>query len=637
MNKDRIAFLQRVHPFDILPREELESLAGSLSRSHQYKDMTLFVQGTTVLDFVHIVQDGTLEQFIKEGEEKLLRSYLSEGDIYGGLSVLFNNGVSIRTVTTLEDTSLYRLPKDLFLDVCARYPDFTRHFSENFQRNMLQQPYVAFIARSSRQGADSEGQAGFLNQSLANVFSRNIVTCGEEATVREAAQSMTEHKRSAVVVLDEAGGYSGLLTDHDIREKVVAAGRSLDTAAGEILSTPLISLPVDSRIFEAILLMMQHNIKHLAITGPSKEILGIATEEDLLLTQGRSPVFLMHELQNAESVREIAARYRQLPGLVRSLLESGAKAEHLNRVITAVSDAILNRVMSFALEETGPPPVRFAFMLLGSEGRREQTLKTDQDNAIVFEDVPEPQLEETQRFFLQLGKLVSDRLNEIGFSYCDFDIMASNPDWCQPLSAWKAYFRRWIREAEPENLLQASIFFDLRCGYGDCELMGELSEYLFSSLGGWKGFFRHLAENALHFKPPLDFFGNFVLQSKGQHKNTLDIKSPMRLIVDFARIFALKNHLAQTNTLERLREMERIGALDREDALEMEHAYAYLMQVRLFHQAAQIHEEQRPPDNYIHPKRLTHIERQSLKESFKRIRMAQGKMRMELTHDTGIG
>jgi CBS domain-containing protein len=636
MSQSKVAFLQKVHPFDTLPDHELESLAGSLSLSHQYKDMTLFVQGTTVLDYVHIVQDGHLEQYIKEGDKKLLRSFHSEGDIYGGLSVLFNNGISIRTVTTLEDSTLYRLPKDLFLDVCARYPDFTRFFSESFQRNMLQQPYVAFIAKSSRQDR-TDRQAGFLNQSLTNVFSRHIVSCSESDTVREAAQRMTEHKRSSIVVLNDGGGYSGLLTDHDIREKVVAAGRSLDTTAAEILSTPLVSLPADSRIFEAILLMMQRGIKHLAITGPSEEILGIATEEDLLLTQGRSPVFLMHELQNAESIGEIASRYRQLPGLVRSLLDSGAKAEHLNRVITAVSDAILSRVLDFALAQTGPPPARFAFMLLGSEGRREQTLKTDQDNAIVFEDVPEAQKEATQSFFLRLGKIVSDWLNDIGFVYCDFDIMASNPDWCQPLSTWKEYFGRWIRAAEPENLLQASIFFDFRCGYGDCELIEELNEHLFSSLGGWKGFFRHLAENALHFKPPLDFFGNFVLQTKGEQKNTLDIKTPMRLIVDFARIMALKNRIPQTNTLERLREMQRSGALEREDAQELEHAYAYQMQVRLSHQAALIHEEQRPPDNFIHPKRLTHIERQSLKEAFKRIRMAQGKMRMELTQDTGIG
>ncbi|MCF8029399.1 MAG: DUF294 nucleotidyltransferase-like domain-containing protein [Desulfohalobiaceae bacterium] len=636
MSQNEIAFLQQVQPFDLLPEKELEYVAKSLSRSHQYKDMTLFVQSTTIIDYIHIVLDGKLEQFIQEEGEKLLRAYISEKQIYGGLSILFNSGVSIRTVKTLEDTAFYRLPKDVFLDLCTRYPDFTRHFSENFQKNMLQQPYVSFIAKSARAG-EAGAQPGFLNQSLTNIFSREIVSCGEKASAREAAQQMTEHRRSAIVILDEENRYKGLLTDHDLREKVIARGLSPETAVKEIASSPLITLPSNSRVFEAILLMMQHDIKHLAVTEDSSKLLGIATEEDLLLTQGRSPVFLMHELQHSQSIQEIAARYSQLPGLIRSLLDSGAKAEHLNRIITAISDAILNRVMEFALAETGPPPVPFAFMLLGSEGRREQTLKTDQDNAIVFEDVPDSSLEQTQRFFLRLGELVSEWLNEIGIAYCEFDIMARNPDWCQPLRVWKQYFHKWIRAAEPENLLQASIFFDFLHGYGDSRLTEELQDSLFASLAGWKGFYRHLAENALHFKPPLDFFGNLVLQSKGEHKNTLEIKTPMRLIVDFARIYALQYQLRQTNTLERLREMNLRGVLEQQDAEELEHAYSYLMQVRLAHQAARILEEQRPPDNYVHPKRLTHIEQQALKESFKRIRMAQGKMRMLLTQEVGIG
>jgi CBS domain-containing protein len=204
------------------------------------------------------------------------------------------------------------------------------------------------------------------------------------------------------------------------------------------------------------------------------------------------------------------------------------------------------------------------------------------------------------------------------------------------LSAWKGYFHRWIRAAEPENLLSASIFFDFRHGYGHKELVQELRRSLFKSLSGWAGFFRHLAENALYFKPPLDFFGNFVLQSKDGNKNALEIKSPMRLIVDFARIYALKNKIDRTNTLERLREMHRLGVLDQQDYDELAHAYSYLMQTRLFHQARLMIEEQKPPDNYVVAKKLTHIEQQALKESFKRIRMAQGKMRMELSQDIGI-
>jgi CBS domain-containing protein len=224
----------------------------------------------------------------------------------------------------------------------------------------------------------------------------------------------------------------------------------------------------------------------------------------------------------------------------------------------------------------------------------------------------------------------------VGYAFCEFDIMAQNPKWCQPLSQWTQNFQTWIRTAEPEALLQASIFFDFRLGYGEEALIQELHNFLRRTLGGWAGFFRHLAENALHFKPPLDFFGNFALQSKGDKKNTLDIKSPMRLIVDFARLYALKHNIDHTNTFDRLQSMTEQGVLEKEDADELIQAYAVLMHTRLNHQAKCITELGISPNNDINPKLLTHIEQQMLKEAFKRIRMAQGKMRMELTYDTGI-
>jgi CBS domain-containing protein len=635
--KDRkLAFLAQVTPFDALPEEDLERAAQSLSKSHFYKDMTLFVQGKTMLNYVYIVLEGQLEQYIRESDQKLLRSFLGEGDVYGGLSILFNKGTSIRTVRCLDDVTFYRLPKEVFLDLCSRNQEFTRHFTESFGQKMLAKPYIEFIAQDARR---EEGQTapGFLNQSLSGLFARDIVTCEVDTTIQDAARIMNERKRSALVVQDSAeGGYPGLITDHDLREKVIAPGFSIQLPVREVMSSPLITIRSDSQVFEAILLMMQHNIKHLAITDETGELLGVATEQDLLLSQGQSPVILMHQIHEADTVGEIASRHRHLPGMIKSLIDGGAKAEHLNRIVTSVSDTILEKVLDFAIQELGPPPSRFAFIIMGSEGRKEQTLKTDQDNAIIFEDVAEEALQDRRNYFLALGEKVCGWLNDIGYTYCDFDIMAQNPTWCQPLSQWKGYFSEWIHTAEPEALLEASIFFDFRLGYGDQELVKDLRQHLFNTLSGWAGFFRHLAENALHFKPPLDFFGGFVLQNKDAKKNVLDIKSPMRLIVDFARLYSLQKGIESTNTLERLSEICAQGVLERQDYEELSHAYRYLMQTRISHQVHRIVDEDKAPDNLIDPKRLTHIEQQSLKESFKRIRMAQSKMRMDFTQDIGI-
>ncbi|MFO7838031.1 MAG: DUF294 nucleotidyltransferase-like domain-containing protein [Desulfosalsimonadaceae bacterium] len=634
MNSQLLEFLSTVPPFTLLPEHELRKAARDLTKSHRYRDMVLFVQNKTMLNYIYILLEGRLEKYIQEGEEKTLDGVLEERSIYGGLSILFNKGISIRTVQTLDDTTFYCLPREEFLDLCSRYTEFTSFFTEEFSEKMLQKPYVALIAQSA--ATQETTDHSFLNLTLQDIFSRDLASCSENASIQEAARLMTLKKRSSAVILDSESKSIGLVTDHDLRKKVVAQNYPVDKPVRDIVAGPLITMPAQAQIFEAIMQMMKYDIKHLAITDNAQNLLGIATEQDLLMAQGRSPVYLMREIQLADSVQQLRARQRQLPGLIKSMIESGAKAAHLNRIITEISDAILKKIVSFALEQTGAPPVDFAFMIMGSEGRREQTLKTDQDNAIVFRDVAADKEEKVQSFFLHLGDKVCTWLNEAGYSFCEYKIMAKNPKWCQPLHKWKQYFGQWIHEADPESLLHSSIFFDFRLGYGQEDIIRELRDHLFQILSGWVGFYRHFAENALHFKPPLDFFGNLVLQSRQGRKNSLDIKTPMRLIVDFARIYALQNKIETTNTLERLEEIQLQGALKQQDYEELALAYGFLMHMRLAHQVNLMVEEKQTPDNLILPNKLTHMERQSLKEAFKRIKIAQGKMRMDLTHDTGI-
>ena len=204
-----------------------------------------------------------------------------------------------------------------------------------------------------------------------------------------------------------------------------------------------------------------------------------------------------------------------------------------------------------------------------------------------------------------------------------------NPDWCQPISQWKRYFKEWIHAAEAEDLLQASIFFDFRYGFGEASLIEALRTYLLASLKGWSGFLRHMTENALHFRPPLGFFRNFVVASKGQHQNKFDIKSAMTPIVDFARVYALKNGIEETNTLERLEQLRIKKAITPKEFEELEKAYSFLMQLRFVRQITAIMDDKSEPDNYINPKKLTHIEQTMLKEIFKRIEKFQAKMNFE--------
>ena len=209
--------------------------------------------------------------------------------------------------------------------------------------------------------------------------------------------------------------------------------------------------------------------------------------------------------------------------------------------------------------------------------------------------------------------------------------MAMNPSWCQPLSVWRAKFSEWIHTAAPEDLLHSSIFFDFRGAYGEMAFIERLRRHLFDSLTGWSGFFRHLTENALYFKPPIGFFRNFVVESKGEHRNSFDIKRAMMPVVDFARIHALKNHIAETNTQARLYDLNAGGHIGDQDYEEISKSYSYLMQLRFIRQITAMIEENAAPDNYINPKKLSRIEQTMLKEIFKHIENFQAKMSFEFT------
>ena len=341
---------------------------------------------------------------------------------------------------------------------------------------------------------------------------------------------------------------------------------------------------------------------------------------------------LLREISETASLEEIMGKHSQLPGLIHRMISGGARMQNVSWLITAFSDAILKKLLDFAIGELGPPPVRFAFIVLGSEGRKEQTLKTDQDNAIIFEDIHEGSEiseEEVTAYFLSLGEKVCTWLDQAGYDFCKGEIMAKTPKWCQPLATWKKYFYGWIHAAEPDDLLHSSIFFDFRFAYGDDAVADSLSKYLFTSLVGWTGFFRHFAENAVYFKPPLGLFGNFVVESKGEHRNCLNIKKAMTMMTDFTRLYALKNMIRETNTQERLYQLYRKKVLSREEYNEIEQAYSFMMQLRFVRQITAMIEEGAEPDNHINPKKLSRIEQKMLKEVLKKLGGLQAKLRFE--------
>ncbi|WP_051328326.1 DUF294 nucleotidyltransferase-like domain-containing protein [Desulfatirhabdium butyrativorans] len=621
------SFLQDIAPFSFLPEAEIARIASELSIVFHPQNHVIFSQGSSEIAYLVLIQKGAAERYFEEGNHLILHDRMGEGSLYGGISMLLNNAIAIRSLKATENTYCYVWPKERFLETCNRFEHFRAFFTDTFGKWMLDRSYAAIVAQMIHAGETTA--PSHLDQPIEGIYQANIVHCPMDMPIRTVAERMGHHRCSSILVTDRQGKFIGIVTESDLRKKVIAAGLDIQEPVAAIMSSPLRGISPKVPIFDAMMVMMQQGVKHLAITDARDTVVGILTNRDILAARGHSPLNLMREIQASGSLDEMARLHRQLPAVIQHLIRCGAKAENLTRMITTVSDMILVKILDMAIETIGPPPCRFAFMVLGSEGRKEQTLKTDQDNAILYEDPPESSGETVRSYFLALGETVCNWLNQAGYEFCQGGVMAKNPLWCQPVSVWKRYFSNWTHQAEAEDLLQASIFFDFRGGYGDMALVRDLRRYLMETLLGWAGFFRHMTENALYFRPPVGFFRNFVVQSKGEYRDSLDIKSAMMPIIDIIRIYALKYGVAETNTPERMLQLVHRKKLAWEAYKEMEHAYGFLMQLRFSRQVHGLLIDRTEANNFVNPKELTQIERTMLKEIFIRIERMQQHVRFE--------
>ncbi len=613
-------FVYTVEPFSFIPEEAIEKIAPLMSVINFPKDTTLFIQGESKLEHIYILNTGAARCYYISEDGKKNDYIMNKGDIYGGYCILSNKSIANNTLKTEENTSFYKLPKEHFKDICNRYTITAEYFTDPFGERILKKSYSYLI--SGNIGAD-EDTLGFFNNSVGSLCNKDLIFCNSLDSIQDAAYIMSRHKCGSILIKNDNAEFVGIVTDTDLREKVIAEGYNIEKPVSDIMSSPLFAVDERSFIFEALFASMQKNRRHLAVKNDEGKIIGVLTHRDILNAQGQSPFFFARDISSAQSMEKIIKKQKELPKTIGGLITKGAKARHVTRFISVISDEILNRIMEFVIDEIGQPPVKFVFMIMGSDGRQEQTLKTDQDNAIVFEDVGKTDEKDVTAYFLKLGEKVCNLMDKAGYTFCPGNIMAKNPKLCKPMTEWKKYFSTWIYEAEPEDLLHASIFFDFRKGYGDEDIINELRTFLFDSLKSWSGFFRRLTENALHFKPPLGFFRNFRVESKGEHKNSFDIKRAMMPVVDFARIYALHNSIENTNTYERLRHIYLKGKLSRTDYKDIDQAYDFMMQLRFVRQIKAIVKEKRAPDNYINPATLSRLEQKMLKVIFKKIEKFQ--------------
>ncbi len=469
----------------------------------------------------------------------------------------------------------------------------------------------------------------FLNEPVIN-FLKKAVECSMDESIAEVAKRLTKYKYSAALIVRNTGGHVGVITDHDLRERVIGENYNINRPIFEVMSSPIISIPSNSLVFQALNFMDERSVRHLAVRDTSGDILGIISSEELLKVHMHSSSYLQREIENSQSVEELVEGRDKLPRLLKTLIYSGVKIQYITQIVTSIFDSTVEKLMSFAIHELGEPPAKFSFVTLGSGGRKELTLISDQDNAIIYEDVPEEKKRQTEKYFNELAEKVCVWLNDCGYVFCKGDAMAKNPKWSQPISQWKNYFHTWITTSDQQDLIDVSIFFDFRSVYGDKELASELRDYIFEASSGQAGFYQHLVKNCLLHKPPIGLLGNIVVESKGEHSETFDIKAATMPIIDFARIYSLKHKVKSTNTIERLNKLLDKGFINKTAFDELIHAYNFLMQLRFKHHAAKI-ESGDEIDNFINPKEFSQIEQTTLKNAFTQILSIQKKLNYDFS------
>jgi len=515
------------------------------------------------------------------------------------------------------------LEKDVILSVSKiNYGDDTGYIL--ITKEVTQQKQVE--KRTEQLSQELQTSLLLMNQPIKHLIGE-VVRCSINTPIHEAARLMTRKKRNALFIHND-DEIIGIINDSDLKKRVLAKNLDVQKPVMEIMTSPVVTISENALLYEAILLLNNKNISHLATKDENDKINGVISFSDIASVQQNSVSYLIKEIEIAEDIDQINKIHNRVPVLVNALIDSGDKTQNITRIITSVSDAITNRIIKLSIEDLGEPPCDFAFMVMGSEGRKEQTLVTDQDNAIVFSDLPPDKLEIAYEYFTKLGKQICDGLNAVGYKYCDGGIMAQNPKWTQPISIWQSYFSEWINAGDPQSILDASIFFDFRGVYGKSSFIKDLRQHVNQTVDNKSVFFYHMAQSVVKYKPPVSLFGKIIDKDHSGDQVNLDIKKVLLPMVSFIRLYALRDSIDETNSLERIKQLSQQEIISKSIYEELVLSYNYLMHLRFRFQAKSILQH-KAPDNLIDIKNLTHIEVSTIKKIFDEISNLQTKLNFD--------
>lgn len=470
----------------------------------------------------------------------------------------------------------------------------------------------------------------FYSKRVRDLYMRHLRIASPETPVFECAKRMASEQVSCLFIGKSDQEILGYITDITLRDRLLARQLSPQIPVSEIMEFDMVSIHPDAFLVEALLLMFRTKSRYLLVKN-QKEYLGWISRTKILTEQSQGPFMFVQSVKEARQIQELKEKWTRMPEIIHLLISRGMKAGIVNQIITTVADTITQRVIERVLRDINPAPAKFVFFVMGSEGRGELTLKTDQDNAIIYEDKANEHRESVREYFLDFATRVSTALNEIGIVFCDGELMAMNPKWTHSLSHWKRNYETWIQDASQETAMKYATFFDCRAIYGKGNLLEELKEFMDLQLqSAPERFYVNLGHNALQYEPPLTFFRQ-IRTEKIEGEKQINLKQTMRTIVDLARVYALKYRIFETNTERRIHALAEKGVFSAKEALELTQAFDYLMSLRLENQAQLILEKGKKPKNFLAIDQLTKVQSVTLIEIFKVIQDFQARIKIAFT------
>jgi len=623
---DRIySFLKSYPPFSLLEKQDLEELSSQVLIQYLQPNEFVFKEGTMPKDHIYMVREGAIQLFQQEGN--ILVEQCDEGDLFG-IRPLIAKQAYVLSAKATEETLVYAIQTNNLRDLIESNPKLGYYLAQNFAIGIGSKYSKLYKGRLFLEKDLAKNLATSLFEIQSIQHSKKPVTCSPETPLQEAAIIMRANNVGSLLMVDDAFHPIGILTDRDLRNKVVTGEISFQAPVSAIMKSPVITIEPERTVADIQIVMMKYRIHHLCITEdgtPQSKIIGVLSQHDLLVMQGNNPAVLIQEMQRSKTVLELQHIREKAEDLLEQYLQQEVAMSFIASMMTEINDDLIVRIIEFSLAElaeegAAQPTIKWCWIGLGSEGRGEQLLRTDQDNALIFEDVAEEKLASVRTYFLNLAKKITDKLNSCGFEYCPGDMMASNPKWCLSLSEWKNQFTQWITQPTTLNILHCNIFFDYRPLYGDFFLTEILTQHIFDLLDEKAIFLPMMAKNALENLPPLTFFRNFVVEKDGVNKDEFDIKlRAMMPLTDAARILILSKKLGKiNNTFERFEKLAEVEPQNKELYEQAAEAYEILIRYRALQGL-----ENKDNGRYLNPANLTKMQRLNLRNSFRPIKELQ--------------